>query len=221
MIQIAAVGLVVVSAAVLMGACTGSRGGATHSDDAAGSLRFDADDIGGVVRSSDGPEAGVWVIAETTDLPTKFAKIVVTDDLGRYVLPDLPKARYVLWVRGYGLVDSAKIEAIPGYRVDLRALKAPDERAAAQVYPAIYWYAMLQIPPPSEFGGKGTLPANVSMAAYLNLMKNNGCIGCHQLGQLSTRTLPAAFAQLGAPGSHHDAWIRRVQSGQSGEQMIN
>ena len=39
-----------------------------------------------------GPEAGVWVIAETTDLPTKFARIVVTDDRGRYVIPDLPKA---------------------------------------------------------------------------------------------------------------------------------
>ena len=40
-------------------------------------------------------EAGVWVIAETTDLPTKFAKIFVTDDAGRYYLiPDLPKANY-------------------------------------------------------------------------------------------------------------------------------
>ena len=42
-------------------------------------------DLGGVVSGPNGPEAGVWVIAETTDLPTKFAKIVVTDDQGRYV----------------------------------------------------------------------------------------------------------------------------------------
>ena len=49
-----------------------------------------ATDIGGVVRSASGPEAGVWVIAETTDLPTKFARMVVTDDQGRYVIPDLP-----------------------------------------------------------------------------------------------------------------------------------
>ena len=45
------------------------------------------------------------MIAETKDLPTKFAKIVVTDERGRYVLPDLPKANYTLWARGYGLVD--------------------------------------------------------------------------------------------------------------------
>ena len=62
------------------------------------SVRIDADDIGGVVSGAHGPEAGVWVIAETTDLPTKYAKIVVTDDQGRYVLPDLPKANYTVWV---------------------------------------------------------------------------------------------------------------------------
>src|SRR3981081_4490758 len=50
--------------------------------------------LGGGVASARGPEAGVWVIAETTDLPTKFAKIVVTDERGRYVMPELPKANY-------------------------------------------------------------------------------------------------------------------------------
>src|SRR5262249_25361416 len=50
-----------------------------------------ASDLGGVVTSPSGPEAGVWVIAETRDLPTKLVKIVVTDDRGRYVLPELPK----------------------------------------------------------------------------------------------------------------------------------
>ena len=67
-------------------------------------------DIGGVVTSANGPEAGVWVIAQTIDLPTKFVKIVVTDDQGRYVLPELPKANYDIWVRGYGLVDSPKVK---------------------------------------------------------------------------------------------------------------
>src|SRR5687767_15799948 len=75
------------------------------------SVSVDADDLGGVVTGPKGPEAGVWVIAETTDLPTKFGKIVVTDDRGRYLLPDLPKANYSVWVRGYGLVDSAKVQA--------------------------------------------------------------------------------------------------------------
>src|ERR1700726_4352449 len=62
----------------------------------AAAVAIDNDDIGGVVRSPSGPEAGVWVIAETTDLPTKYAKMVVTDDQGRYVLPDLPKANYTV-----------------------------------------------------------------------------------------------------------------------------
>ena len=69
---------------------------------------IDADDIGGTVTSRFGPEAGVWVIAETRDLGTRFAKSVVTDERGRYVIPDLPKAKYQVWVRGYGLVDSPK-----------------------------------------------------------------------------------------------------------------
>src|SRR6266851_1089255 len=84
-------------------------------------VAIDPDDIGGVVTSAKGPEAGVWVIAETTELPTKFARIVVTDDQGRYVLPDLPRARYQVFVRGYGLVDSARVPANPGQHLDLKA----------------------------------------------------------------------------------------------------
>src|SRR4051812_25538443 len=78
-------------------------------------------DLAGIVASAHGPEAGVWVIAETTDLPTRMAKIVVTDDQGRYVVPDLPEASYSVWVRGFGLVDSAKIQTRPGMRLDLNA----------------------------------------------------------------------------------------------------
>src|SRR5215470_12701768 len=66
-------------------------------------VAIDADDIGGVVTGPHGPEASVWVIAETNDLPTKFARMVVTDDQGRYVIPGLPTANYQVWVRGYGL----------------------------------------------------------------------------------------------------------------------
>src|SRR5437016_10272568 len=105
------------------------RGGAT--------VAIDGDDIGGVVASAKGPEAGVWVIAETTDLPTKFAKMVVTDNQGRYVLPDLPKASYQILVRGYGLVDSPRVLAKPGQHLDLKAAVAPDGRAAAEYYPPI------------------------------------------------------------------------------------
>src|SRR5207302_7249842 len=118
-------------------------------------VAIDADDIGGVVTSSAGAEAGVWVIAETTDLPTKFARMVVTDDQGRYVMPDLPQANYQMFVRGYGLVDSPRVAAKPGQQLDLKGVVAPDGRAAAQIYPADYWLSLLEIPKgehsPGEF----------------------------------------------------------------------
>jgi hypothetical protein len=181
-------------------------------------VAIDSDDIGGVVTGPNGPEAGVWVIAETTDLPTKFARIVVTDDRGRYVVPDLPKANYEIWVRGYGLVDSPKVRSEPGKVLNLTAVPAPNAAAAAKYYPAIYWYAMLEIPEPSQFGGKSDIPAKMTQVDWLKQVKNIGCIGCHQLGQEATRAIPAAF---GTFKSSDEAWMRRVQSGQSGELMVN
>ena len=150
-------------------------------------------DIGGVVTGPTGPEGGVWVIAETTELPTKYAKIVVTDDQGRYVIPDLPTAKYQVWVRGYGLVDSGKLSAKPGQILNHTAVPAPNDAAAAHYYPAIYWYAMMKIPPVSEFGGKGNIPEKLTQVDWLKQMRNIGCIGCHQIGQEATRTIPAAF----------------------------
>src|SRR5207237_600785 len=136
-------------------------------------VAIDNDDIGGVVTGPNGPEAGVWVIAETRDLPTRFSRSVVTDDQGRYVLPDLPKAKYQVWVRGYGLVDSPKVESEPGKQLNLRAVPAPNEAAAAAYYPAIHWYTMMKIPEASMFGAaRGDMPANVKQIDYLNLMKN-------------------------------------------------
>jgi hypothetical protein len=180
-----------------------------------------ADDLGGVVTSVNGPEAGVWVIAETTDLPTKFAKIVVTDDQGRYVLPALPKANYSVWVRGYGLVDSPKIQTVPGKIVNLSAVPAPNAAAAAEYYPAIYWYAMLKIPAASEFPGTGPegdglLKHLKTQAQWLDVIKTDGCFTCHQLGNKATRTIPK---ELGEFPSSSQAWARRIQSGQAMAQM--
>ena len=184
-------------------------------------IALDKDDIGGVVRSAKGAEAGVWVIAETNDLPTRFARMVVTDDQGRYVLPDLPQANYNIWVRGYGLVDSPKVKATPGKQLNLSAVVAPDESAAAKYYPAIHWYSMLTIPPSTEFGGKGAIPGKITQPQWLNSMKSNGCIGCHQLGQLSTRTFPRNVPHPITAANSQEAWFRRIQSGQSGESMFN
>ncbi len=185
-------------------------------------VRIDNDDIGGVVRSANGPEAGVWVIAETTDLPTKYAKIVVTDDLGRYVIPDLPKVNYNIWVRGYGLIDGPKARATPGKMVNLKAVTAPSESAAAQYYPSIYWYSMLKIPDKSNFPGTGAdgngIPGRLrSQGQWLAGIKTLGCNSCHQLGNKATRVVSK---DLGHFNSSLDAWQRRVLSGQASEIMI-
>ena len=182
-------------------------------------VAIDNDDIGGVVAGPNGPEAGVWVIAETTELPTKFAKIVVTDDQGRYVIPDLPpNVNYSIWVRGYGLVDSPKLRAKPGQQINLMAVPAPNEAAAAHYYSAIYWFTMMKIPPAKDFGGSTDIPKEITQDIWRQRMNNVDCIGCHQLGQESTRTIPGGFGPF---KSGEEAWMRRVSSGQTGEWMIN
>lgn len=193
---------------LLVAGILGGIGAASGQD-----VTFDSDDIAGIVTSRAGAEAGVWVIAETNDLGTRFAKIVVTDDQGRYVIPDLPDARYTVWVRGYGLADSAPVSAARGTRQNLGVTVAPNPTIAAQVYPAAYWYAMMKIPPASELAH-----INGDRNMYLGWMKNLACVGCHQIGQLSTRTIPAS---LGPFDTHALAWQRRVQSGQAGGQMTN
>ena len=165
-------------------------------------VAIDRDDIGGVVTSANGPEAGVWVIAETTDLPTKFARMVVTDDQGRYVLPDLPLANYQLFVRGYGLVDSARIATRPGRHVDLKAVVASDGRAAAQVYPANYWLSLLEIP-------KGDLSEKDVV------LETKACFSCHQVGDRVTREISKA----GSETSSLDAWDHHVTVGPNGPGM--
>lgn len=146
---------------------------------AAAQVQIDPDDIGGVVEGRNGPEAGVWVIAETNDLGTRFRKIVVTDDGGRFVLPDLPTATYRLWVRGYGLVDSSAVAAGSGQRVALTAVPARNPQEAAQVYPANYWLSLIRVPSASEFpgtgpAGNGISPAMRNQQVWIDRMKD-GC----------------------------------------------
>jgi hypothetical protein len=178
-------------------------------------IAIDPDDIGGTVAGAKGPEAGVWVIAETTDLPTKYAKIVATDDRGRYLLPDLPKANYKVWVRGYGLVDSPKVDAAPGKTLDLKAVVAPNAKAAADYYPASYWYSLLRPPAKSEFPLSPSIP---TQAKFLEMIKTDSCWSCHQLGNKATREIPALFGNLDSPVK---MWERRIQSGQAGGNMAS
>jgi hypothetical protein len=167
-------------------------------------VSIDKDDIGGVVTSSKGPEAGVWVIAETKDLPTKFARIVVTDDQGRYLVPDLPAGGYEVFVRGYGLLDSQRQNAKPGQHLDLKAEIAPDAKSAAQVYPAAWWLSMLTLPDDKEVQKKFSMDVKE-------------CFDCHQLGNRITREI----GPKSAPGaaSTLDAWERRTKVGPSGPSM--
>jgi hypothetical protein len=179
-------------------------------------VKIGAADIGGTVRGQHGPEAGVWVIAETTDLPTGFAKVVVTDDSGRFVIPDLPHANYQVWVRGYGLVDSAKVAATPGAVLQLTAVAAPTAAAAAEYYPGVYWYSMMQIPAESEFPGTGDNGNGISEVMksqyyWIDTLKNS-CQSCHALGSRGVRKVPALHRSF---GSSFEAWARRLQSGQA------
>lgn len=198
---------------LLLTGCGGRESGSPASPDAAlATPVIDSNDIAGVVHGPGGPEAGVWVIAETGDFDTFFARIVSTDEFGRYLIPDLPDANYRVWVRGYGLRDSARVQSLPGYLLDLSVDTAQSALEAAQVYPAAYWYAMMDLPDPSEVVG-----IEGGLDAYLAWMKNSGCVGCHQLGSAATRTLPAG---LGEFESHEQAWVRRVSSGQAGMTML-
>ena len=183
--------------------------------------KIKADEIGGVVSSAKGVEAGVWVIAETTGLPTRYIKEVVTDDQGRYLIPALPAASYTVWARGYGLSDSPKVSSRPGRQVDLHP-EIADRRTAAQYYPANYWYAMMRVPAKNEFPGTGPAGNGISpniktQGQWLHLVKTDSCESCHQLGNAYTRTIPEMFRNLDSPAQ---AWIRRVQSGQAGNAMM-
>jgi len=200
--------------------CVAISWNSVHAQQSA-SVRVGAGEIGGVVSSSKGSEAGVWVIAETTDLPTRYIKEVVTDDRGRYLIPDLPKATYTVWARGYGLVDSPKVQAEPGMQVNLNPTVAPDAKSAAQYYPANYWYALLKVPEKNEFpgtgaSGNGISPNITTQGQWIHLIKTDSCESCHQLGNAYTRTIPSMFSNLDPA----QAWMRRVQSGQAGAIML-
>jgi hypothetical protein len=188
-----------------------------------GAVAIDNDDIGGVVTGARGPEAGVWVIAETNATPTRLIKTVVTDDQGRYLVPDLPAGEYDVWVRGYGLVDSPKVKASPGKALNLKAVAAPNAKAAAEYYPAQYWFSLLQVPPKSDFPGTGETgngisPNIKSQGEWIRgIVNTDGCTGCHQMGNKATREIPESI--LSGSKDSASAWDRRIQSGQAGGGM--
>src|SRR5436190_4728060 len=182
--------------------------------------------ITGVVRSDKGPEAGVWVIAETKDLLTNFIKIVVTDDQGRFMLPELPNANYSVWVRGFGLVDSPKTTMKPTTSsVTLKAIPAKTPQEAAQVYPGNYWLSLMAPPPKNLFPGTGAQGNGVGAGMltqkhWINSLKS-GCNFCHQLGNKLTRTLDDVYKVEPNIKISFDAWDRRLHGGVRGDSMYS
>jgi hypothetical protein len=180
--------------------------------------------ITGVVRSSQGPEAGVWVIAETRDLPTNFIKIVVTDDQGRFMVPELPAASYSVWVRGYGLVDSRPIQMKPATnQVTLTATIASTPQEAAKVYPGNYWLSLLEPPGAREFPGTGAQgnglgPNMRTQGHWINSLKSD-CNFCHQLGNRLTRSVDHVFKAKPDLKTHAQAWEWRLGTGVRGTSM--
>ncbi|HJN44915.1 MAG: carboxypeptidase-like regulatory domain-containing protein [Vicinamibacterales bacterium] len=174
--------------------------------------------ITGTVTSSSGPEAGVWVIAETDDLETIYRKIVVTNDDGKFLLPELPEAGFDVWVRGYGLVDSSPVSARPGADLALQSTVAPTPQDAAKVYPSTYWLSLIDLPAAHEFpgtgdNGNGINEALSSQDEWINVLK--GCQRCHQVGNERTRVVP----DLDQFDSTTAAWDDRTRRGQRGSLM--
>ncbi len=176
-------------------------------------VKVGANSIGGKVHvSNGGSPAGVWVIADTTQVltnlgrPAHFRKIVVTDSKGRFLIPDLPSANgvsYNVWVRGYGLADSTPVQVFPGQQVQLHVDPASSPQEAAQIYPGSFWYSLYKPPDPSMFPGTGPNGNGIStsiktQAQWINSIKL-GCELCHQVGDSETRDLLA-------PSDWDQAW---------------
>jgi len=180
--------------------------------------------IRGVVRSTAGPEAGVWVIAETKDLPTGMIKSVVTDGQGRYVLPDMPTANYSVWVRGYGLADSRPITVRPtannnnnAPQTNLTAVIAKDDVEAAKVYPGNYWMQMIEPPAKSAFP-LGQARSQQTLEGWMHSFKSS-CNFCHQLGNPITRTMDHVYKAKPELKTSQEAWDYRLTAGVRGGQM--
>ena len=170
-------------------------------------VAIDKDDIGGVVSGPKGPEAGVWVIAETRDLGVRYIKSVVTDDRGRYVVPDLPSAKYQVWARGYGLVDSAKAAATPGAATQHHGGARAQRGRGREVLPRDL--LVLDAEDPRRRGVRRQGPRHCSAADRAAPMDRGD--EEHRLHRLSSAG-PGVHAHDPAVARHLRHWRRRLEA---------
>ena len=186
-------------------------------------VKVQNDEIGGVVSSTKGPEAGVWVIAETTDLPTRYIKEVVTDDRGRYLIPALPAATYTVWARGYGLVDSPKVRDAPGKAGRSEAVRRAGSKSRRAILSGELLVRDAEGPEEERISGHGT--ARATAFRRTSKRRGSGCISSRPIAAsratswaTNTRArFPRCSANFDSPAK---AWMRRVQSGQAGNAMM-
>ena len=171
------------------------------------------------LSSAPATEGGVWVIAETADTPTKFRKIVVTDEQGRFLFPDLPtKATYTYLVVATGWSIGAR-SSDGGSDLALEAAVAPNARTAARcirrttgIRSSTFLRNLIFR---ERADGKRHRAEMRTQHHWISQIKVN-CNVCHQLGNQATREIPKA---LGTFATSVDAWDRRLQAGQDGESM--
>jgi len=101
-------------AAIVAACMSAPQGGATS-----------AGDIGGTVASSKRSRSRRVGDRRNDRPPRRSTPARRHDDRGRYLIPDLPKANYSVWTRGYGLVDSPKVQSAPGATLDLKRWSRP------------------------------------------------------------------------------------------------
>ena len=80
-------------------------------------------------------------------------------------------------------------------------MPAPSAAAAAEYYPAIYWYSMLKVPDKSEFPGTGPTatacrPTSGARRSGSTWSRPTAATPATQLGNKATRTIPKDFADM-------------------------
>ena len=156
-------------------------------------------------------------------LATPFRKIVVTDEAGRYLVPDLP-GRIMSCGWRLRLVDSPPVAAHAGRsRRVAGCRRARRARGGADLAGELLVLAV-EVPPETSSSrgpgpnGNGIAPEVVTQHQSISTIKA-GCNVCHQLGDLATREIPQVAS--GRSGRSGDAWDMRTQAGRTGTAMIS